>query len=242
MGWTPRAACTLSMEIWTLYLGIYAEASSYIPSQSSSCQGPCIHAYRMFVLGSRTDGGAATNSDLLNSSFFRFKIVMNPYARAVAIYHDAMEFPSFYGITHRDYSFNEFLGYIANGGNFGQLGLFHIESRAHADGRGHWDAICQIEHIKPCLSYINQKQGTNFTLPPASSYAATEHHAVHQHMTGDVANTKWSRLRQKSGTRLLLPTWEDYYAQGGETAGLVKQLGAHDFDELNEFPYTTDSQ
>ena len=117
-----------------------------------------------------------------------------------------------------------------------------METQAHADGRGHWDETCQIELIKPCLSYINQKQGTNFTLPPATSSAATEYHAVHQHMSGHVANTKWSRLRQKSGTRLLLPTWEDYYAQRSETAGLVKQLWAHDFDELTEFQDTTQSQ
>jgi len=80
MAWTPRAACSSAMELWAKHLGKYGQATSY----------GFIHEWRIQKLNHEADGAQATNADLEDAGLFKFKVVMNPFHRAVTMYQHAL--------------------------------------------------------------------------------------------------------------------------------------------------------
>merc|ERR1719401_2810756 len=95
------------MEIWFRFLGCLEEAVAY---------HPFLHKYGNEVLKDNKNGGSATREDVLSTGNFKFKIVMNPYHRAVAMYEHAMDnFAKCLPQSNGNFSFVEFLQYIQHG-------------------------------------------------------------------------------------------------------------------------------
>ena len=78
MGWSARAASTLAVEMFIMSIGQQADASSYLWP----------HQYREDVLDN--DGHLSQEDDMKNGSIFKWKLVMNPFHRAVASYDHQM--------------------------------------------------------------------------------------------------------------------------------------------------------
>jgi len=82
MGWSARAACTLAVSVFLDHLGLLDEAWEY---------DSFVHNYRVDKLDRRFRVKPFGNkSQLTKPEVTSFKIVRNPYARAVSIYSHQM--------------------------------------------------------------------------------------------------------------------------------------------------------
>ena len=183
MGATPRAACTLAVEIFLFAVGLLEDAYRY---------DKFVHKYRTERLDHKYTG----HEDLLRDRSVRsFKLVMNPYIRAVAIYEHQIRtcVSGLCGIrtatgciqrnsTKRSFcigliqfnelTFLEWLKYIR------RYGLHSFDSHVQtqttdAERKGaRFDLICKLEDDLPgCLHAVSATSGANFTIPP-NTYTA----------------------------------------------------------------------
>jgi len=227
MAWTPRAGCTFAIELWFRFLGCYDAAVAY---------HPFLHRYQGQVLGKSPNGGRASRNDLMDKTNFKFKVVMNPYHRAVTMFEHAMRT---HGIPQNNFTFIEFLQYLQrdndNGGFYdhehGKLYHSHYAPQvalAQNDAI-FYDKICKLEDdLGGCISHVNSKTGLNFTVPSRKSEAQTLHNGGHQHVEGDVPNIPYANLISMKD----MPLTKDFYAgtYGQQAMELVRGLYLFDFE------------
>jgi protein-L-isoaspartate O-methyltransferase len=244
MAWTPRAACSLAVSIFVDHLGKRKQAERYAEG--------FIHSYRLDVLG---PAYAATEVDLDDASLFKFKVVRNPYARAVSSYsHHLMTGAQ--PVQLGEVSFVEWLRTIRNIG-LGPPIDYHAllqTSEAEQVGTRSYDVICKLDHnFRACLRRVNRRAGTNFSVPTVGSEGG--HFALHEQMHGDVAGRPWNsfKLRDKhsNSTRptirnsRVLPRPSDFYEggpAGKEAAKIVAELYAIDFEQYGYDRHVFDAQ
>jgi hypothetical protein len=80
MDWTPKAACTKAVEMFWNQMGIFR--GIYYPTNSF------IHNYRYYYY---MNCGHVSQDMLTNKSYYKFKIVRNPFNRAVSSYLHLMK-------------------------------------------------------------------------------------------------------------------------------------------------------
>jgi hypothetical protein len=215
------------MELWFRFLGCYEAAVAY---------HPFLHEYRMKVLGNSPNGGRASRADLFGESNFKFKIVMNPYHRAVTMFEHAMETQ---GLPQHNFTFIEFLEYVhrdnENGGFYDNENnaIYHYHYGTQVALMQNdsilFDKICKLEDdLSGCISHVNSKTGLNFTVPSLNSGAQAMHDHEHSHAKGDVANIPFDQLQSLSD----MPMTSDFYAgaSGQQAMEFVRGLYRFDFE------------
>lgn len=228
VAWTPRAGCTFVMEFWFRFLGIYEKAVAY---------HPFLHKFRVEVLQGDPIGGKATNKDLVSKGNFKFKVVMNPYHRAVTMYEHAMQshkkcLPASKG----NFSFMEFLQTLQDdaeehGGKLSRKGCYKAhyapQVALQTNDASLYDLVCRLEDgMNHCFSEILSKTGLSFFLPESGGEDKSHHNHEHRHVEGDVPNMPYTVFGPK------VPLSTDFYVgnSGMQAAILVKTLYRHDFE------------
>jgi len=234
LAWTPRAGCSFVMEIWFRFLGCYDAAFAYNENP---------HNYRQDIIMKDPNGGAAAEADLRAEGNFKFKVVMDPYHRAVAMYEHAAETL----LREHDFSFIEFLQYLETHNEQDEVrenpirGFgFHYATQValETNDSGMYDIICKIEDMDACISNVNSITGLNFALPPTDSPSRDWHNHEHQHVEGDVPNTRYSKIRED----VQIPLSTDFYLgeSGQYAANLVQRLYRYDFEAYGYVSNPTD--
>jgi len=233
MAWTPRAGCTFAMELWFRFRGIYEEAVAY---------NRFLHKYRIQVLKKSPNGGGASKDDLLGKGNFKFKIVMNPYHRAVTMFEHAMTTK---GLPQNNFTFIEFLEYLhrdnANGGFYDNENnpTYHAHYATQValaqNDAIFYDKICKLEDdLIGCISHVNSKTGLNFSAPSLKSKAQSAHNIGHQHVKGDVPNIPFAQLKSMEE----MPLTKDFYAGASGQRAMEFVRGLYRFD-FEAYGYST---
>ena len=212
MGWTARAACTLAVGIFIDHLGQLKEAWDYDPS---------IHGYRMYKLDKKY---VATLEDVQNKEMTSFKIVRNPFARAVSSYSHQMMTDFSHSNCHDDNCFGAELRYVLGlsasapltgvsfiawlramrqvRDKYATLGRFDEHtmlqtSEGEFQGKITYGTICRLEDdLRACLRHVNMGLNVerNFSLHRAE-VVTSSHNAEHEETTGDVAGRPWGSFK-----------------------------------------------
>lgn len=232
MAWTPRAASTTALEIWAMYLGLYAHFAN---SKKE------IHAW------TRALSNGAKKTDFTNATLWKFKVVMNPFHRAVTMYQHAMWTGWYVKPCKRMRSVQQLLvGKAHNQSNMTFLQFLRVQRRAYwviqkcNKASGHlqmqtavhegkvWklDYVCRIETLETCLAVLSAATNKTWKLPPTNSSVSAKHNTVRADWKGDAASTGFTKFNR------IYPEAEQFYMgkSGIEAAELVRELYAPDFN------------
>lgn len=229
MAWTPRAGSSFALEIWCEHLGVYRQAMNYTTDHD-------IHAYRQSVLARQPNGGKIDLAHMKgNPTYFTFKIVMNPYHRAVTAFeiyvYGQAEKQKRANSGQHNMSFLQFLRKLQQNGLKGMTmwDVYHVSTQATGvcHDQDNFKLICKLEgNLEQCLSNVNKERHTKFALPPPMSHVNDFHHFRHKNYMGVLAHQPWTNFDG------VWPEWENFYrGQAGEAAAkLVNELYRCDFE------------
>lgn len=213
MGWTPKAGCTVAIQMFLDHMGILEEALE--PSILS------VHDYLHKVFF--TKFGIA---DFSNPEYFKFKVVRNPYDRAISSFLHYLKYNAPQGL-----SFNEYLSRLIQVSN--RFNDNHHQPQI--DGR-HYDKIIKIENLESDIQEINNMVGTSFK----THYSSSHHHVKLEksnNFFGELTfttNMKFKDIKfMATGnplfktSNMVIPHYDDFY---NETLRLkVQKLYCNDF-------------
>jgi hypothetical protein len=190
MDWSAKAGCTVAVKMFFRYMGLLNEALEY---------SPWVHEYRRDVF---YETHSVERHDLDDPSYFKFKVVRNPYDRATSIYLHAMRYDMIQGSP--DWSFRQFV--IALGLS-GQLDDIHFAPQVqHYELKrpGLFNAIVKLESFADDIAEVNRQSGASFSLE------GLLHSPHHIPRVGDcrecVADVPWSALKERP-----IPIWIAFY-------------------------------
>merc|ERR1711988_2010898 len=191
---------------------------------------------------------------------YKFKIVRNPYARAVSSYSHQLETGfsenenagqvsrSVLSATGKhklgQLSFLDFMKALKKMGlsRFAQEVRLQTAVNEYKNGGVNYDKICKLEHDFPrCLQEVSNKAGTHFGMPP-EDWDNSGHDNSHKSIGGDVAGFPWDSFHKISWVprrhRVMLPESHQFYdhASGAEAAKLVREVFAKDFEQYGYDP------
>ena len=85
MLWTPRAACTTACIMMFKHMGLLEDALKYYGNKCIQLSNGWVHKYRDEIFYKKY-GIVNINDHLLSKKYFIFKVIRNPYDRAVSSY------------------------------------------------------------------------------------------------------------------------------------------------------------
>jgi len=171
MDWSPKAACSVMVAMFFDSMGI---------RQGINYTG-FVHLYREKVFYHKY--GLVTIEELRDTSWYKFKVVRNPYARMVSSYMQVMSYTSLKGkffqhnqnIEHNA-TFEQFVS-IYRDEWFGKHRNFFLPGIDHVDRQAldiEWEAyinhdkifnhIVRLEHFNTDIKKVNRDTGMNYTL------------------------------------------------------------------------------
>lgn len=195
MGWSAKAGCTICIKMFFEHMGILQEALEY---------NPWVHRYREDIFNKTN---VVTESDFHDSSYFKFKVVRNPYDRAVSSYltimnHINVEKDKRYQrercrildvlqLDTSDISFSQFIDYLTKI-NISQCNLHYALQKKEYETNETFNKICKLERINKEVERINKLTGANFVIADKTS----SHH-VHKNtnIARNVSYEPWSHIK-----------------------------------------------
>ena len=148
MFWTPRAACTASVSMFYKNMKIFDDVIK---------KHKWIHDHRPIFY---KQFGRINNQLVADPQYFKFKMVRDPYKRAVSTYFVLVS-NLHRGKVRFDISFMEYLKRIKNGFDFGPSINYHsIKQTSNWDK--FMDKIVKIENVGLGLQEIDTKCKTQF--------------------------------------------------------------------------------
>jgi len=168
MDWSPKAACSVMVAMFFDSMDI---------RQGINYTG-FVHNYRQEVFYHKY--GFVTMEELLDASWYKFKVVRNPYARLVSSYMQVMltylkgEIFEHNATLQHDATFEQFVS-IYNTEWFGKSrsfsGLDHvdpqvseIEWKAYRNNDRLFNKIVRLEYFNTDIAKVNRDTGMNYTL------------------------------------------------------------------------------
>lgn len=200
MDWSAKAGCTLAIRMFFKHMGILEKALAY---------SHWVHNYREAFFNN--EFGIA-DEELSNPEYFKFKIVRNPYDRAVSSYFYYLE-----STYPNESSFTEFIHFLKTQ----DLKTCNLHWRLQTK-EIHLDKIVKIENFKEGMQQINDLLGTNFE-PEQNSW----HHLSKLDKSGVfIGETKFKK--QADLPNYVVPNYEDFYNE--ELRKEVEGLYSMDFN------------
>jgi hypothetical protein len=195
MGWSAKAACTVALMMFLDHLGVLEEAIKY---------DLWIHNYRLRVFYAKFGHVAG---EFNNPEYFKFKIVRNPYHRAISSFFHYNK----YYVT-KPTSFDEYIDFL-------NLNLdSDIHHQPQFDNRK-YDKIVKIENWEQNMKEINAMIGTSFK---------THYNSLHHHIKLERTN-EFVGYKQFNKTQIdmIIPSYDNFY--NDELREKVQKLYYKDF-------------
>jgi len=211
MDWTPKAGCTVATKMFFEHMGLLEEALNY---------HPWIHRFRANIFYDKY--AQNINPEHIKH---KFKVVRNPYDRAISIYLYSIE------VYNNPHSFSKFLEFLLTGkanskaeNDRSDYMFFHAQLQTKpADDQF---IIVKLENIGPIMSRLNSEWVTTFNPNHTSS-----HHFQNKITSTDVKCVANEKINIEA-----VPPYRLFY--NGKTKHLVEQIYRQDLESYKyEFPY-----
>jgi len=220
--WSPKGGCTSLIKWYFYQIGLLQKALDY---------NPWVHFYREEVYEKQGNYKLQVKEQLLNGKKSVFKLVRNPYKRAVSSFFTTLNNKH---IMNQVYpkglvdgvSFKQFLYQIKEIGV--QKGLIDIHvAKQYIEGEELFiKNYVHLEQFWKEIRYIEKKY--NLLESPILNITNSPHHRA-QKMTEKV-DQNFAEIKMTQETLLgPLPVFENFY--DGETKDLVKELFKQDFEK-----------
>lgn len=190
MDWSPKVGCTILTKMFFRQMGILEKALEY---------HSWIHEYRMHVFSKESP---TRLNDILNQENFTFKVVRNPYKRAVSAYIHTMKKSVMHqpvaGILKRkdaNISFEQFVELLSKSDLTTCDPHYALQKKYFEfDHPGCFRKIVHLENLEAGIKEVNDEGRQNFDLTGLSSH----HHA--EITEGEFKNAhlqRWSELSDR---------------------------------------------
>mmetsp|Transcript_4795 Transcript_4795/g.7870 ORF Transcript_4795/g.7870 Transcript_4795/m.7870 type:complete len:278 (-) Transcript_4795:109-942(-) len=225
MDFTPKAACTVAVEIFLNEMGI-----KYGQNYTDF-----VHNYREQSFYKYA--GIVSKAELYSRDWYKFKVVRNPWDRAVSSFIHVMKYyrKDYFGHKfkaergrhgHGNVTFEDFLeialesqisGRSLKAGGHAELQVRDLEWKAWLNGVDIYDKIVHAEEFSKELEEVNSEtQRTHFTvLPDYSKHFIIKNEAYNGSYCG---NQTWRNLLNQTGG---IPSYENFYNE--KTINLVRK-------------------
>ena len=225
MAFTPRATCTLAVSMFIHHMGLYSKAKE---------MSDWIHHFRGNVL-ERQPSYVATGKDWENPSMVKFKVVRNPYYRAVSSY------THFIRSTSSNQSFEEYLVSLLEK-NPSNLSSHELTVRDYHSKPQHnkfdksINHIVKVENIEKDLKLIDYRCKTSLY----DSYLAVKntdsHIMIKDRSITDYVGKKEGEFFRLPNREFLIPDYQYFYNETSRK--LVERLYDDDIKYFNyEWPF-----
>ncbi len=216
MDWSPKVGCTILTKMFFRQMGILEKALEY---------HSWIHEYRMHVFNKETPTHL---SDILNPENFTFKVVRNPYKRAVSAYIHTMKksvmHPPVAGILKRkdaNISFEQFVEFLFKSDLTTCDHHYALQKKyIEFDHPGCFRKIVHLENLDQGIREVNQEGKQHFDLTGLSSH---HHAAITNGFIKNADQIRWSDLAEQ------IPPHLSFF--NTELADKVQHLYKEDFKD-----------
>lgn len=216
MIFTPRAACTLSCNVFFEHMGL----------RESFDKDVWIHKYR------QSYRPWADDNIFVSPEFTKIKFIRNPYKRAVSSYLYAMiDYPQ-----ERKFSFYDFMKSLVPGAFCSDI-LYHCLSQYSPVYEKFTNHYVRVENIREDLLSIDEKHNTKF-LEAYNKINLEEHNVSHKdkknkEITEFIGMTSYNDLLKRFDN----PHAEYKYYYNDEVRKLIEEVYAND---INHYGYKFD--
>lgn len=221
MDWSPKAACTYAVTAFIKNMGIYSEAHGF----------KTIHKYRQAIFYDKY--GRVTLDELKSNSYYKFKVVRNPFTRVVSSYFQSMKhkYLEVSDGLNKDFdsiTFTDFIDYLET------KNLTNCNS--HYSLQKHWyeykikdlfDLIIKVEDLDKGFTKLQQQ--TDFKNLVESNLQHVRKTKTNQQINFVVADVPWFYIQ------LAKPEYKYFY-----TPQLIQKVASLYHDDLKEYGYTYD--
>jgi hypothetical protein len=225
MDWSPKGGCTILTKMFFKNLGLLETALAY---------NSWIHEYRMHVFSKEHP---TLISHIRDKNIYKFKVVRNPFKRAVSSYIHTMKYESMHEVVRKtlwrwnaNISFRTFVKYLS------KIDINNCDPHYSLQKKFFeyeipdcYDKIIRLESIEKGIEEINKEKGTHFDLSGISS----KHHIDFSNNDGkNVARLKWSKIKDR------IPDYKYFYTD--ELVDMVYKVYQDDFQaygySIDDFP------
>ena len=224
MDWTAKAGCTVCVKMFFRNMGILQKALDYSIKHR---QRKWVHDYRPeFYKTNRV-----TKEDLEDTSYFKFKVVRNPYSRVISSYIFAMkaqyadeDIKKVLKLKTKDISFAQFIIYLSKI-DLKTCNQHHeLQKKLYEKITNPFDYIARLENINEEIKNINKLARTNFNLEGLSSH----HYAsINNDVQKNVSHEPWSKIQDQ------IPNYKYFYTQE-----LIEKVGKIYKEDIEEYGYS----
>ncbi|WP_176345120.1 sulfotransferase family 2 domain-containing protein [Priestia aryabhattai] len=228
--WSPKSGCTSLIKWFFFQVGVLQKAMDY---------NPWVHFYRMEVYENSDDHIIEIRKQLSNEKKDVYKLVRNPYKRAVSSFLATLGNESIMNQVapnkNGGLSFKEFLYHVKNIGVSKDLINNHIAQQYIEGEELLIENYVKLEDFSDSMRNIESKY--KLLNSPILSLTRSSHHVSHRMQNkGGFADIKMTIEVFNNP----MPTYESFYDD--ETKNLVENLFAKDFekykynkDDLNRY-------
>jgi hypothetical protein len=149
MSWSAKAGCTVAVKMFFHHMGILHKALAHEKKLGGNFPDTSMYRRKVFY----KKFGAPTKVELASPKYFKFKVVRNPYTRAVSSYIHAINLKKFQG------SFAAFIRKLS------RRGVEHSDHHWRQQLRENpklFDRIVKLENLDAEMEAINKLIGSKF--------------------------------------------------------------------------------
>ena len=187
MDWSPKVGCTVLTKMFFRQMGLLEEALAW---------HSWVHEYRMHVFSKKQP---TRLEDILSPANYTFKVVRNPYLRAVSAYVHTMKKEVMHapvaGVLRTkdaDISFRQFVDFLSKSDLLTCDPHYALQKKYFEfEHPGCFKKIVHLEKLEEGIREVNAEGHQHFDLSGLTSHHHTE---VTDDPGYDVSDLKWSRI------------------------------------------------
>ncbi len=188
MDWSPKSGCTVVTKMFFKNMGLLEEALQY---------NSWVHEYRMHVFYKNHPIIEEVFSD---PELFRFKVVRNPYSRAVSSYIHVMKYPVMHEVVkerlwrwNANISFRKFVKFLEKTDVLNCDPHYRLQKKFFEYGKpGTFNKIVKLESLQQGIDEVNSTTGQRFDL---AGIGSGHHISRSPDIINNAFKLRWDRIK-----------------------------------------------